>query len=120
MRKGKAKGILLTALGLLCSVLPPLLATVEYFPLWMKEGGGTALSGISLLLVLLCCLPLKRWLRRLLKTPSAPLFWFLLWAMLTLFQNLLDGLLTIAFWGFLGNTVGFVFFLLAKARRDKE
>ena len=36
---------LLRLAGFLFSVLPPLLATVEYFPIWVREGGGAALSG---------------------------------------------------------------------------
>jgi hypothetical protein len=104
---------LLRLFGLLCSVLPPLLATVEYFPIWVREGGKTALSGAVFFCLLLSALPLLRAWRRRLRSPSIPLLFGLLWGFLTLFRRIIDGVIAVCFFGMLGNLVGLLLFRLA-------
>ena len=110
---------LLRLLGLFCSVLPPLFATAEHFPIWVKEGGGTALSGVVFFCLLLSALPLWKILRRRFRSPSVPFVFGFLWLFLSLFRRIIDGVIAVTFFGMLGNLAGALLFrLAAKERRD--
>ena len=104
---------LLRLVGFLFSVLPPLLTTVEYFPIWVREGGGAALSGSVFFCLLLSAVPLFRALRHRLRSPSAPLLFGFLWGFLTLFRRIIDGVIAVCFFGMLGNLIGLILFRLA-------
>ena len=106
------KRLLLRILGLVLCILPPTLTDLEYFPLWLGDG-KQALNALALLLLLLCVLPFWRQIKRLLASPSIWSVWFLLWLFLILFAPLMDGLIAIAFMGFLGGIPGAVFLRLA-------
>ena len=111
MRGGR---ILFYALGLLFSTVPPLFATLAYFPIWSDRGGGTMLSGVAALLLLLCFAPLLRVIRERLKTPSAPIVWLIVFLAFFILAEIATEMKIIAFTGLVGNTVGAVFFRLAK------
>ena len=108
---------LLSALGLLISVGAPAAATACYFPLWQSEGGGAALSGFTLFLLLLCSVPLLKLIRRVLATPSAPIVWLLIFAFFFLFEKIAGEVTVIALVGTVSNFLGAVLFKLAKIKR---
>ena len=107
-------------LGVVFSILPPLFATAEYFPLWIERGGTAALSGIAFVLLLLSIYPLTRILRRRWRSPSMPLFWGGIWLLLTVLRRIIDGVIAVAFFGLLGNLCGMLFFHLAKNLEGKD
>ena len=116
---------LLRLAGFLFSVLPPLLATVEYFPIWVQGGGKTALSGAVFFCLLLSAAPLLKALHHRLHSPSIPLLFGFIWGFLTLFRRIIDGVIAVCFFGMLGNLVGVLLFRLAAysergARRGEE
>lgn len=105
--------------GLLLSVLPPAIATLEYFPLWLSEG-KTAISAIALLLLLLSALPLLRILKKHLRTPSPPLLWFILWVLLRAFLPIAAAIERIALISFPTSLLGALFFLWARKRTKTQ
>lgn len=107
---------LLRILGITLCVLPPALATLEFFPLWLTRE-DCRLSALSVLLLLLSAAPLFRLLRARLRSPSAWLVWLLLWALLCAFEPIVASLKTIALISFPTSLLGAVCFRLAK-RKD--
>ena len=106
--------ILLLISGLLFSTVPPLWATLAYFPIWGDRGGGAVLSGLSLMLLLFCFTPLFNIVKSHVKTPSAPILWLIVFIVFFALAEIADEIKVIAFWGFIGNVVGSVLFRLAK------
>jgi hypothetical protein len=111
MRCGR---ILLLIAGLLFSTVPPLWATLAYFPIWGNRGGGAVLSGLSLLLLLFCFTPLFNLVKSHLKTPSAPIMWLIVFITFFALAEIADEMKVIAFWGFAGNAVGSILFHLSR------
>jgi hypothetical protein len=107
------------AIGLVLCILPPAIATLSYFPLWVRsEGSGFSL--LSLLLLLVCAIPARKMLKDFFRTPSAWKLWLVLLVALTLFENISEGLRAIACVGFPTGALGAVFFRLAAREAEKE
>lgn len=109
----------LRLLGLLLSVLPPAVATLEYFPLWLSDG-KTAISAFSLLLLLLSAVPLLRILKKHLRSPAPWMLWLLLWLSLRMFLPIAAAIEKIALISFPTSLLGAFCFLLAKKREKKQ
>lgn len=114
---------LLRIFGLLLSTVPPALAILEYFPLWLSKE-KTAVSALTLLLLLLAAIPLFRVLKRHFKTPAPWVVWLLLWLFLKLFLPIAEALKTVAFISFPTCLLGALCFHYAgkaeKAENKKE
>ncbi len=110
----KCGRILLTAAGLLFSTVPPLWATLAYFPLWNSKGGGAMLSGMAVLLILLSATPIFNLVKTYFRTPSAPILWLVIFIVFFVLAKIADEMKVIAFAGFVGNVIGSLFFRLAK------
>ena len=117
MRGGR---ILFNLLGILFSTLPPLFATLGYFPLWRDMGGGAILSGITVLLLLLCLAPFFRFIKERLGTPSAPVIWLTVFITFFVLAEIAEEIKVIALIGFVGNLIGALFFRLAKRGERKH
>lgn len=117
------KRILFRFLGYAFSVIPPVLAILEYFPLFAKTGGQPILSGIAFLLLLLAAIPLRRGItglvRRYLDSPSAPGVWAVLWIFCAWFGRIAEAIAAVALVGALSSLLGMLFFHLGgKGERD--
>ncbi len=115
----KTKSRLLYFSGLLISVLPVLLATLSYFPLWCKRGGEYALSGITLILLIIAALPLLRTIRARLRSPSAYTVWLIIFLLFYALSKIADEVVVIAFVGFISNLIGAFIFSLSRKIRGK-
>lgn len=111
--------ITLRLLGILLSVVPPAIGTLEYFPLWLGNG-NTAISAIALLLLLLSAIPLFRILKRHLRTPAPWMLWLCLWLALRAFLPIATAIETIALVSFPTSFLGAVCFRLASRREDRR
>ena len=109
---------LLRILGLVLCVLPPALSTLEFFPLWLSDG-RSALSALSLILLLLSAIPLFRMVKRHLRSPSIWMLWLLLWVALEVFLPIASAIKTVALISFPTGFLGAVCFRLAK-RGERE
>ena len=116
---GTFKTNILRIIGLIFCTVPPVAATLLYFPIWKERGGAAALSGFTMLLILLSLLPLLKTLRGIFRSPSAHTVWFFLFLIFLLLSKIADEVTVISFTGFIGNLIGAAFFNLAK-RGDKR
>ena len=108
---------LLRPVGLLLCILPPVLATLEHFPLWLSDG-RTAVSAVAVLLLLLAAVPLVRLVRTHLRSPSAWMLWLVLWVILALFRPILAAVETIALVSFPTSLLGALCFRLARKQGE--
>ena len=114
------KPLILKGIGLIISILPPLLAVFSFFPIWKERGAEAMLSGISLFLILISAVPFFRAVKAALKSPSAPLIWFVLFVLFFSLSKIADDITVISFIGFVSNLAGALFFSLAKRFEVKK
>ncbi len=115
---------LLRALGYFFCIVPPVLAILERFPLWAREGGGPILSGIALLLLLVAAIPLRRGflalLRRWIASPSAFGIWGVLWLVTAWLGKIAAAVADIALVGTVFSLIGTLFFRLGGKESSHE
>jgi len=114
------KAFIFRMIGLILSTVPPFVATLSYFPIWKERGAESILSGFSLMLILICALPLFRSVKRFLRSPSMPIVWFIIFVTFFALSKIAEDITVIAFTGFVSNLIGALFFRLAKEKSDKE
>ena len=120
MKRLNIRGALLNLVGLVLSVVPPLVATLSYFPLFVEKGADSVLSGIALILLIISAVPLFKFLRRALDSPSARTVWLIAFALFFTLGKIADEITVISFVGALSNLIAGVFFALAKRRGADE
>lgn len=103
--------------GVLLCVLPPVISILEYFPLWLGNG-RTALSAISVLLLLLAAIPLVRVVKNRLRSPSAWMLWLGLWLFMILFRPIAASVETIALISFPTSLAGALCFRIADRKKQ--
>lgn len=118
MKRGRTKRLILSLAAILFSVLPPILATLLYFPIWQEDGSGKAVSGFTLILLLLALVPFFNLIRERLKTPSAHTLWFIIFITFFLLSRIAREMTVISFVGFIGNLIGAVLFKAARAKEE--
>jgi len=107
MRESKFKsGVILRVLGLCCSIIPPALAILFYFPVWVERGGEYALSGFAALLMLAAFVPLFKLIKRSFFGLSSYMLWLIVFVVFFLVSRIADEMVVISFVGFIGNLVG--------------
>lgn len=115
MPKSK-RAIILYVVGLLVCVVPPLLATLEYFPLFNER---QRLSVLSLLIALLCTIPLWRSLRTFFKNPSAWKIWLAMLLLMTALRSIADEVIVIAWIGLPSGIIGSALFWFSRHADEK-
>lgn len=108
------KRMVFQVLGVLFSIVPPIVATLLYFPLWIDRGASQTMSGLCALLLILCFIPLFRFLKGKLTTPSLPLMWGVLFLLVRALGAIIEQVCVISFVGFVSNLIGSLFFRLSK------
>ena len=111
------KRLILRATGLALCILPPAMATLRYFPLWLDRGATHAVSGGCALLLALCGVPLMRYFRKLWRAPSAVLLWAVLFLLFYALSSIADEMCVIAFVGLLGNATGGLLYRLGGGKK---
>ena len=72
------------------------------------------ISGLCLVIMLVCALPLFRAIKRALYSPSAPILWLVIFLLFFSLSKIADDITVIAFVGFISNLIGAIFFKLGK------
>ena len=101
-------------LGLFFSIVPVLLSVLLYFPVWKTEGSVKLISGGVLLLILLSILPLYRYIKSIMKSPSVYTLWFISFLLFFSLSKIAEEMTVISFVGFLSNLIGALFFKLGE------
>lgn len=110
----RTKHLILYVLGLVVCIAPPVVAVLMNFPVWISKSAAATLSGVSLVLLVLCCIPFYKAILAYIKSASSPVMWLLLFVFCFLFGSIVDELTVISFVGVVSNTVGAVIFKIAK------
>ena len=118
----------LFVLGLLSCIVPPLLATLEHFPIWIKESGTQVIvPATAVMLLIVSAYPLFKYLRKKIKTPAVWMVWVLLWFVLHSLRPVIDGMISVAGIGAVSNVIGALlmftarkFFSKKQEENDKE
>ena len=105
--------IILRALGMTVSVVPPAVATLSYFPIWQGEGAAPLLSGICLALMLVAGAPVLKLLRERFATPSVPIIWLTVFIAFAALGRIADEVAAIALVGTVSNFLGAILFRAA-------
>lgn len=105
-------------LGLTLCTVPAAIAVLEHFPIWIGEGIRPTLSAMSVIMLVLAAIPLKRAISKYLESPSAWSIWLAIWALSTLLTGIIYSIARIALVAFVGNALGAVCFRLARERKD--
>lgn len=113
------KRLFFNALGLTVSILPVVLTVLSYFPLWIAREDASVLSGLALVLVCLALVPLYRYIRVALRSPSAPLLWLIAFIIFLLLSRIAEEMTVICLVGFVTNLIGSLLFRIGK-RYDKR
>ena len=118
--RSNTKRILLRTLGLMLCVVPVATAVLLYFPLWCTMGGGAVVSGFSVLLIILCIIPLGKHIKEMLKSPSGYTLWLVLFVLFLLLSKIANEMAVISFVGFIGNVLGAIAFKLSEKYKPEE
>jgi Co/Zn/Cd efflux system component len=118
--KPTLRSAILNAVGLTLSVVPPIVATVSYFPIWREEGAASVISGFCLLLLLISALPLARYAARRLSSPSVCMLWTAIFLLFYFLGKIAEQMTVIALVGTISNILGAVLFRLARVRREHD
>ncbi len=103
--KSKIKFYTLRTAAMAFAVLPPFFAVISYFPVWRTKGDGSLLSGAALILLILSAVPLFKFLKRLIKSPTALGIWFSVFVLFFMLEKIAEQMCVIAFVGFSGNLI---------------
>ena len=114
------KRAVLNILGVAISTIPVALAILLYFPVWRERGIAAALSGFTLLLLVLAAIPLFNLIKKALQSPSAPMMWLIIFIAFLTLSSIADEMTVVAFVGFVSNVIGAVFFRMAHGGRDER
>ena len=102
----KVKARLLKALALTIDISAPLIATLTQFPVWIEKSAEATVSGVVLLLAFFSCIPLLKYIKNFIKSPSVPIMWLIIFVMLTLLNNIIDQMIVVCFVGVISNSIG--------------
>ena len=108
------KRILFKVLGFVFCILPPLLAALDQFPLLTTAG---KLSMAFVFVAALCVIPLYKYIKVLLKSPSAWVMWLVVFIFCASLRIIIDEFYIISLIGFVGSIIGAAFFKLAKSEK---
>ena len=111
------KTLALRISGVLISSLFPIIATVSYFPVWKERGSAAALSGLTLTLLVIGAVPIFKYLRRALRSPSLYLIWLLIFILFVSLREIADEMVVISFVGFVSNAIGAILFKLGERKK---
>lgn len=91
-----------------CAVLPPLGATVYFFPAWIEKSAGATFSGTALVLIFLCMIPFWKKTVRLaegLTETGVPVLWLVIFAVSVILKNIIDKFVVISIFGLTGSVI---------------
>lgn len=104
----RVKYELLDFLARLCAVLPPLIATLYFFPEWIEKSPGATFSGTTLVVILVCMIPFWRKLLGLAKnftSTAMPVFWLVVFAIFMVLKEIVDKFVYISIFGLIGSLI---------------
>ena len=115
----KTKYIILSFLAFVISVVPPLIATVLQFPVWIEASSEATVSGVAVLLLFFCCLPFYKAIINYFKSPSVPVVWLVICVFMYLMKAIAEQMFIVACVGSVSNLLGAVCFKWRKKYKEQ-
>ena len=117
-KNNHTRRLLFNALGLFFSVIPPAVSIFSYFPIWVAREDASVLSGLSLVLIIAALIPCYKYVKEALRTPTHPINTLPKFLVFMLLSSIAHEITVISFVGFVSNTVGAVFFKIARGMKN--
>lgn len=115
----RVKAIILHIIGLLVCVVPPALATAEYFPIISAEP-RKQISAFGVVLIAICCVPFWRSIKAFLRSPSAWKVWLVILIIFCAARSIADELIIISMIGLPAGLIGGAIFWIERRYRIKH
>ena len=116
----KLKGRVIKAVALVFDILPPFIATLTQFPIWIEDSAEATLSGLVVVLAFISFIPLLKHIRNFIKSPSIVVLWLIRFLMLKVMQSIIDQMVIVCFVGLISNAIGMVIYKIGDAVSKKE
>ena len=114
----RSKYILFNILALATCVVPPLATTLYHFPLWYSRGYDAAVSGLSVMLLMICAIPMIRHIKEFFKNPSAKLVWFIGLVLFWMLESIAHEMIIICAVGFISNCAGSILYKIRDGYKE--
>ena len=115
----KTKYIILTSVAFLVSVVPPVIATLMQFPVWVETSSEATISGVAVMLMFISCLPFYKAIINYFKSPSAPVVWLCICAFMYVMKSIAEQMFIVSCVGAVSNLMGMVCFRLRDKFKDE-
>lgn len=103
-------------LGLILCIAPPLLAAIDQFPVMTAAG---KVSTVFIMASALCAVPLFKYIKVVLRSPSAWVMWLIIFAFCFALRAVIDEFFVISLIGFISSLLGAGCFRLARGKRKE-
>lgn len=112
------KKIFFRILGFILCIVPPFLAALDRFPL-LTTAGKVSMGFVFV--AVLCCIPLYKYLKRLLASPSAWLMWLIIFVFCAALRVIIDDFYIISLIGLASSLLGAACFKIAgQGKKETE
>ena len=102
----KTKGRILQAASLALSVGVPFVATIIQFPLFINRSAAATVSGLSVLLLLVCVVPFAKHIKIAMRSASIPFVWTFIAVGLFAINSIVEEMIVVAMLGAIANWIG--------------
>ena len=116
----KLKGRVIKAVALVFDILPPFIATLAQFPIWIEHSAEATLSGLVVVLAFISFIPLLKHIKSFIKSPSIVVLWLIGFLMLKVMQSIIDQMVVVCFVGLISNAIGMIIYKIGDAVSKKE
>lgn len=102
----RTKARVLKCGAVLLDIASPLVAVISQFPIWVERSPGATVSGLFIVLALLCAVPAFKALTKHINTPGMPIVWTVIFVLLFALSRIIDEILVVCVVGIVSNLVG--------------
>ena len=110
----QTRHLVMRVAAFLISIVPPIWAVCEYYPIWQAQDSTVAFGSGAFLVCLIVAVPLWRLIGKKIKTPAPFILWILAFLACFALNKVLDSLQAITFWGAISNSVAAIIYYIDK------
>lgn len=102
----KTKGIIIRWIAIMIDIIPPVIATLTQFKVWVTKSDKAVVSGLAIIMLALSCIPFMRQIKEFLKSPSNWVMWIAVFVMFIILDGIVSEMKAVALVGMIANIVG--------------
>lgn len=118
--RNSTKGSICKGTAVFIDVAAPLAAVVTQFPIWVQKSAEATVSGLFLILALICSIPLLKHIKAFIRSPSIPIVWCILFVVFLVMKSIIDEMLIVCFVGVISNAMGAFVYKFGKHLQEKD